>query len=97
MNEGVRDLDLFNVTEKLVWESLDNLLKKKPSVCSCEKCRADIVALALNRLDPHYVATEKGEAISKALMLDTNKQTKVMIALLEAIKIVEANPRHKKE
>lgn len=88
---------MFNVIEKLVWDNLDDLLKKQPSVCSCENCRADIAALALNRLEPHYVATEKGEAFSKALMLDTNHQTKVIIALLEAIKIVEANPRHERE
>jgi competence protein ComFB len=91
------NLDLLNVLEQLVWDKLDNLLETQTEVCSCEKCRADIVALALNRLKPHYVATEKGEAISKALLLDTEQQARITIALLEAKKIVEANPRHEKE
>lgn len=55
-----------NVVEKLVWEKLEEVLAYKPEMCSCDKCKADIAAYALNRLDTRYVASPEGELYARA-------------------------------
>lgn len=88
-------MEIYNIMEKLVWDNLDVVLKRKAGACSCETCRADIAALALNRLKPKYVATSKGEIISKANYLENQVYLTIIVALTEAVEIVTANPRHK--
>jgi len=83
-----------NIVETLVWESLDSVLSTKPGACQCEKCRADIVAFALNHLPPKYVVTDMGETIARAGSLDNKQRIAVLVALAEAVELVTARPRH---
>lgn len=83
-----------NIVEGLVWDSLDGVLETKPDACKCEKCRADIVALALNHLPPKYVVTEMGETIARAEGLDNKVRIAVLVALAEAVELVSSRPRH---
>lgn len=83
-----------NIVEKLVWDSLDGVLDAKEGACHCEKCKADIVAFALNHLSPKYVATDKGETIARAGSLDNTVRISVLVALAEAVELVTAHPRH---
>lgn len=83
-----------NIVEGLVWDSLDGVLESKPDACKCEKCRADIVALALNHLPPKYVVTEMGETIARAEGLDNKVRIAVLVALAEAVELVSSRPRH---
>lgn len=83
-----------NIVEMLVWDSLDGVLDAKPGACKCEKCRADIAAFALNHLSPKYVVTDKGETIARAGSLDNKVRIAVLVALAEAVELVNAHPRH---
>ena len=60
---------LHNYTETAVLYLLDDIIKEykktKPDLCDCERCRQDIMALALNNLPPHYIVSSFSES-SKA-------------------------------
>jgi competence protein ComFB len=73
---------------------LPNLLKAFDKICTCEKCMLDMKAIALNKLKPHYVVTNKGELYSKVDEMNSQFETDVMKALIDAIDIVSKNPRH---
>ncbi|NLY53653.1 MAG: late competence development ComFB family protein, partial [Firmicutes bacterium] len=62
--------------------------------CFCERCLLDITALALNRLPPRYVVCDQGEAYVRTGFLDQQFEVDVLYAILEAIRVVQENPRH---
>jgi len=86
-------LKLKNHMEDFVFHILPSILESVDGICKCEKCKYDIAALALNKLKPHYVVTEKGEIYSKVQELYVQNAADVTTAILEAIKIVSENPR----
>lgn len=87
-------MEICNVLEKIVWDNIDVVLKRNPEVCGCDKCRADIAAFALNKLQPRYVVTEKGAVLARALSMEAVFQIELLVVLTEAMKQVNANPRH---
>lgn len=63
--------------------------------CStCDICRSDIIAYALNLLPPKYVVTRAGEVYSKTFMLRNQHRTDIMAALARGADVVRKNPRH---
>jgi len=85
------NVTLYNVMEKLVLEKLDITLKKM-NCCRCDRCKEDIVAIALNNLKPMYIVASKDEIESKINELD--KGLEVTTAVLKAVLFVRKNPRH---
>ncbi len=63
--------------------------------CTCEQCISDIKAITLNNLPPKYVATEKGEVLSKANVFNVQSEVDVSKILIQAIEKVNKFPRHK--
>lgn len=82
-----------NMMETFVEETLQ-LIAPELDCCTCEQCRNDIAALALNRLPPRYVVTEAGGAISKADTMRIQHLTDVRTALIQAAQAVKEHPRH---
>ncbi len=83
---------IYNVMENLVMEKLEITLQKM-SCCKCERCKDDIVALALNSLKPMYIVATKDEIESKKQ--EFNKLgLEVTTAVLKAVLSVRRNPRH---
>ncbi len=84
-----------NVMENLVEEIYDEVA---PSLkcCTCETCRGDMIAYALNQLPPKYVVTDKGEVYSKMYVLRNQHRTDIMASLTKAAKLVQEHPRHEK-
>lgn len=91
IKEEKNNVILYNVMEKLVLEKLDITLKKM-NCCRCDRCKEDIVALALNNLKPMYIVASKDEIESKINELD--KGLEVTSAVLKAVLSVRKNPRH---
>jgi len=48
-------VELRNLMEDVVNHALEDV-KKYYDFCSCDQCRMDICALALNKIPPRYVA-----------------------------------------
>lgn len=82
-----------NVVEDVVAMSYSELLPTVPNACACEICREDVMVFALNRLQPYYVATLKGEVLSKLHMGADQGRADVAVSILEGIRHVKASPR----
>ena len=85
---------LKNAMEDAVEYQLNNLLPTMPQVCSCEKCRLDMASYALNRLPPQYVRTNTGALYKKLTNSSVQVEMEVMAAVISAIKIISAHPKH---
>ncbi len=85
--------DLRNVMETLVELKLNEIIDKL-DCCKCEQCRTDIVAYALNRLPPKYVATYEGSVYSKLDTLSVQYETDMLTILMQGAEKVKAHPRH---
>lgn len=89
-------MEVINIMEKIVWDNMQSVIDSKADACDCDICRADIAAYALNNLRPRYVATSRGEIISKAKVLENQFHLDTIIALTAALEVVCAEPHHKK-
>ncbi|WP_187118392.1 late competence development ComFB family protein [Massilibacterium senegalense] len=58
----------------------------------CEKCKNDVLAFALNRLEPKYVSNVRGHAFVKAQMMTDQYKTDIICALTNAVQVVNNNP-----
>lgn len=87
-------MKIKNYMEDVVIHLLYNIVKDREDICRCEKCLSDIAAIALNKLTPHYVVSEKGEVYSKVLNMSIQFEADVTTAILEAMERVSRNPKH---
>lgn len=87
-------MELHNYMEDLVLEILENLLSEKKDVCNCKKCRSDVTAIALNKLPPKYVVTEKGRVYAKLAQLQLQLRIDIVKELTKAIELVKSKPKH---
>ena len=86
---------LKNFSETEVSNRLNTILKGYDNICKCEKCKLDIEALALNSLSTKYTVSEQGELYTSVLSEISKQETvDVTTAIIRAIDIVSANPRH---
>lgn len=80
----------INVMENLVLKYVDSVIQRF-NVCSCDRCRRDICAYALNILPPRYAVV----AASKIERVEEETPNKlIMDALIKAAIQVRANPHH---
>lgn len=90
---------VYNYTEEAVRRMLPEVwkdyLKTNPQTCTCDLCRDDIMALALNQLPPHYVASEEGTIFTSVSFERIGGKAQVVAAITRAIAQVAQKPRHK--
>ena len=82
-----------NVVEDLLRELYDEL---KPGVTGWQDSaenREDVLVYALNRVPPHYVATVRGEVITRMDLLKDQLRADATVALMEGFRFVGAKPR----
>lgn len=80
---------LINLMEHMVAEKLDAAFDKF-HCCKCDKCKKDAAAIALNKLPPRYVVSDK----LSLLLEDRQTNSEVTTAIIQGILIVKAHPRH---
>ncbi len=85
-----------NLAEHLVTREYERLLPTVSGACGCAICREDVMVYALNRLRPHYVATQTGEVIASVEMEKVQGQADIAVALMDGFRVVAAAPRHGK-
>ncbi|MBM7854082.1 competence protein ComFB [Desulfohalotomaculum tongense] len=86
---------LHNYTETAVLQLLNEVLKNYDgSLCTCERCRQDIIALALNNLPPRYIVTDTGEIITQVSFNHFGGRAQVIAQIVKAVETVAKNPRH---
>ncbi|HHT45883.1 MAG TPA: late competence development ComFB family protein [Firmicutes bacterium] len=84
---------LQNLMEETVLQAIEGLMNKE-NMCTCEQCRLDVAAIALNNLPSRYVVTPKGASYARADLLELQKYVDVIGAITKAIKLVKEHPRH---
>ncbi len=84
---------LHNLMEDSVQQVVADLITKA-DICTCEQCRMDVAAIALNSLPPRYVVTNKGASYARADLLEMQKYVDVVGAVTKAINLVREHPRH---
>jgi competence protein ComFB len=82
-----------NIMEDLVEVKLNEMLPKA-GMCCCDRCRADVKALALNNLPPRYVVSVGGDIYSHFQALNVQNQVNITTAVAAAIRIVRDSPHH---
>lgn len=87
-------MQVKNFMEDLVWEKVDEVIARQKTLCRCEHCRYDVVALALNFLPPRYVVSHQGEMYTKVRELEQQFNIDILSALTNAAIIVGRKPRH---
>ncbi|MDD4571266.1 MAG: late competence development ComFB family protein [Clostridia bacterium] len=81
---------LVNTTETLVLEKLDAVLNRF-NCCKCDRCKKDIVALALNKLPPKYMVLAETQPLP---IIGTQENAQVVSAIIQAILTVRNHARH---
>lgn len=84
---------LKNYMEDIVQKKVDSVLNIM-NICKCDKCRLDIMAIALNDLPPKYVVTDTGELYTKVKELEQQFEVDVETAIVKAAVFVSKNPKH---
>jgi len=82
-----------NAMEGLVEDQYQKIANDE-NWCKCNICHADIVAKALNDLQPHYFVTQEGQLYTKLESLGAQYHADITAALIRAGEIVTKNPRH---
>ena len=87
-----------NALEDLVRATHQALLRSQPQFCSCEKCRDDVMALALNQTRPRYIAGDSlGSALTRVLLEQDQAKAEIAVVVYDSMRRVAANPRHEGE
>ena len=81
---------MVNVMEELVASKLDMAFNKF-NCCKCDKCRQDVAALALNKIQPKYMILDKDEVKD---IVNNYDNPSIMSAIIQAMLTVMSHPRH---
>lgn len=87
-------MKLVNYMEDAVKSILDEMLKEESyaHVADNDRLRLDVMAYALNRLPPKYVATQRGHIYTRVQELRQQFKTDIVVELTKALQRVLANP-----
>lgn len=83
-----------NIIEDIALDFISNTLPRRPDVCSCPKCKNDILAYVLSRVPAKYVTTEIGALHTIIDQTRIERAAEIGRAVLSAIAVVSKNPRH---
>ena len=87
-------MELKNLIEDEVMYTINKLLSERKDMCTCDKCKLDIAAIALNVIPPRYVVTEIGELYGKVNNMSYQFDVDVIGEVTKAINIVKNAPHH---
>lgn len=85
--------DIVNIIEDLVRQKVDDMIKEF-DMCDCDRCRVNACAIALNKLPPHYVTTQKGALLGKIDDIELTYRARITVEVAKALKIVMERPLH---
>ncbi len=85
--------NLVNEAERLVIEELEEQLKGRDEICTCEDCTLDMAAYALNKIKPYYRVSLMGTLYAHSID-NTKYATEIKKAVGEAVKKISSNPSH---
>lgn len=87
-------MNFKNYMEDVVSEVFQKFIKLHPEYCSCERCTADTMVIALKKLKGMYAVSQEGEIFTKLSREDRQIQADAMVVVIEAAKFVAEHPNH---
>ena len=87
-------LPFKNYMEDAVEHMLNRLAPEYPEACMCDRCRTDMMMIALNNLPPRYVSTHKGDVLQRAMGMERQYEVEILTEGMRAIRIVSGQPHH---
>lgn len=85
--------EYLNVMEFVVKNMVKEYMQKF-DVCTCDRCTADVTALALTHLPPKYIVVERSTASPLLNFYCTRYSQHVIVELTKACSIIKENPHH---
>jgi competence protein ComFB len=86
---------VHNTMEELVFRYIDKAFKREETdMCTCERCKMDVAAIALNNLPTKYVATDKGGIYVKIQEMEIQYVVDVIREVTMAMDKVKVHPSH---
>ncbi len=86
-------MELKNCMEDAVNRYVDDIIKEL-DMCTCEKCKLDVMAIALNNLPPQYTVTDDGFLFNKLKTMELQFEIEIIAEITRAAKIVMKDSRH---
>ncbi|WP_378934319.1 late competence development ComFB family protein [Metabacillus herbersteinensis] len=78
--------------EQIMKDLLEEYKDRLQMNCMCDRCKIDVLALVLNKVQPRYVSNIEKIAYVKASFIDKQEMTSLIVKLAECAKIVSDNP-----
>lgn len=88
------EFHFVNVGEMLIKDKVMEYMERF-DVCTCSRCVADTMAIALSNLTPKYVVSDDSDVVPFLSYYESKFTNQIMTELTKACLAVDANPRHK--
>jgi competence protein ComFB len=93
-------MDIHNINEDIVISKVNEIFnaleegKNPEKFCTCNQCRVDTVCYILNRIEPHYLVSNRGVArVDRESHEWQQKEADIVALVYEGIKRVNHNQR----
>jgi len=80
--------------EDVVVDVYKEFKKSYPQYCSCPRCSADTLVLALSKLKGRYAVSPEGEIFAKLSREDRQVRADALVMIIEAAELVAKQPNH---
>lgn len=87
------ELVLANIVEELVKQTVGEVISKM-DMCTCDICKLNACAIALNNIKPKYVTTTRGKLLAKIITEKMHYHTEVLVEVTKALLQVKEHPLH---
>lgn len=94
--DGPDDFICFNVTQALVEDKVEKYMKMF-GLCTCNRCKIDVIALSLSNLPAKYVVAKPHELIPRLSMYEQRYNAAVVTQVMSACRKVLARPHHRRD
>lgn len=87
---------VINYMEEIVSRYLKKILSYPDyaSICKCDYCKDDIMAMVLNNLCPFYITTKRGEIFAEYSTYEIQHQAEIIKEVIQAIEFISVHPNH---
>ena len=89
----MEDITYVNVIQALVEDRVDKYMKQF-NMCTCHRCRTDVVALTLTSLPAKYIVVPEHESVPMLSIYESRFSAAVTAQLISACQKVAEHPRH---
>jgi competence protein ComFB len=86
---------MVNALEEAIRASYETLRPSHPDLCSCDRCRDDVLTFALNQARPRYIVGDAlGSAVTRVTLSKDQAQAELAVIVLDAMRRVARQPHH---